>query len=371
MKWGEPSLHLEQLAGFHASPHGATWRQLAEQYRGAFAEALRGALVVLGREDERRAELYAWDPDRDRWLRLTNTGATVVAVLPGPAGSSLVAYVAYRELSGPGDPKAAVERPRVAVIDLAGGKVGREIAFDDVGELTLGWRAGKTAADEPTLVATTRGDDAATGWTLDWKRGQKKKAKKAAPGKDALVVARGQVRRLRLPVGKVTADWDDDGLASAIRLDTTRKNVEAPAGLLIDGHQLIWSPDRERLAMVAVPEGDCEAAATLLVVDAATGTVREIGKAAAPAPIRVDAAQLAYTDGDVVRIVDATTGEAAGQLASAGGVATAILDRSCRPPDEEVLFAPAPEEDVEAAAEEAPPAAPPVDAGAAPPPDAR
>jgi hypothetical protein len=347
-KWGERSLTLPLFEGFLASPHGEAWRALAEDYRAAFGEAARRAVMVLGRvgaprggELDRRAELYGWDPGTGRWLRLSRTAGTVVAALPGPEGSGLVAYVAYRDLSRPGDRSSAVKRPRVAVVDRASGRVSREMAFTDVDELRLGWKA--VAGDDPQVVVVIDGGPDEGAWLVDWKRGHKKKPpakSKLSPGKDTLIVSRGQVLRRQLPAG-VTADWDDDGLASAIRLDATRKTVTPPAGLVVDGHGLVWSPDRARLALVALADdGDCAAPARLFVVDAGTGKLREIGQAAAPSPTWVDDARLAFTAGDRVRVVEVASLGVETELISEGGVATAIVDRPCAPAaEEETLFA--------------------------------
>lgn len=347
-KWGERSLTLPLFEAFLASPHGEVWRALAEDYRAGFGEAARRAVIVLGRQAprgddlDRRTEVHGWDPGTGRWLRLSRTGGTVIAALPGPEGSGLVAYVAYRELNRPGERSGALERPRVAVIDRASGRVSREMAFDDVDELRLGWKA--KPGDDPDVVVVIDGGHDEGAWLVDWKRGHKKKppaSQKLSPGKDALIVARGQVRRKRLAAG-VTADWDDDGLASAIRLDATRKTVTPPAGLVVDGHGLVWSPDRARLALVALPDdGDCAAEATLFAVDAGTGKLRELGKSAAPAPIWVDDARLAYTAGDRVRVVEVASARVERELTSEGGVATAIVDRACADAavEEEALFA--------------------------------
>ncbi len=348
VRWGERSVALKAFDAFLASPAGEAWRQLVEEYRAVFAEAVRGAVVVLGRspggsELAGRAEVYAYAPGTQRWLRLTHTGGTVVAALPAPDGGK-VAYVAYRKLGEAGATRdEALTTPGVAVIELATGRVGREIELAGVSDLRLGWKPGK--GGEPTLVAATRSptEKQKRTWVLDWKRRQKTE-EKVSVGKDALVVARGVARRLRAPVAGVTADWDDDGLASAIRLDDTRKTVTPPAGLVVDGHALVWSPDHARLALVAVVEGDCAAPARLFVVDAGTGKLRELGGAASPAPAWIDATHVAYTSGDRVIVVDATTAKPDGELTSTAGVATAIVSRPCAPPSDEALFAPGPDE---------------------------
>lgn len=349
-KWGERSLVLPLFEAFLASPHGEAWRALAEDYRAGFGEATRRAVIVLGRDGAPRGEVYGWDAGGARWLRLSRTGGTVVAALPGPEGSGLIAYVAYRDLNRADERRGALKRPRIAVIDRSSGRVSRELAFTDVDELRLGWKP--VQGDDPQVVVVIDGGKDEGAWQVDWKRGHKKKppaSQKLSVGKDAVIVARGQVHRRRLPDG-ITADWDDDGLASAIRLAATRKTVTPPAGLVVDGHGLVWSPDRARLALVTLPDdGDCAAPATLFVVDAGTGKLREIGQSAAPAPIWVDDTRLAYTAGDRVRIVEVASARVERELTSAGGVATAIVDRACSDAaaEDEALFAPAVEDEVD------------------------
>ncbi len=357
-KWGERSLTLPLFDAFRASRWGQAWATLAEHYRVAFAAAAPTALIVLGRDGVagasalgRRAEIYGYVPASRRWLRLSRTGGTVVAALPAP-GTGLLAYIAYRDLArrdAPGGQGAALARPRVAVIDLGTGRVSREIALADVTDLRLWWKAGK-AGDDPDLALRIAGGDDAGLWTVDWKRAHKKrpaKGQKLPTSNDAIAVARGAVRRHRMPVAGITADWDDDGLASAIRIERTRRTVSSPAGLLIDGNSLQWSADGARVLLVATPVADCAAPARVFVVDAGTGKLRPVGQGVAPAPIWLDATRAALTDGDRVRVVDVTSGRLDEELTSAGGVATAIIDRRCATPDDEALFAAPADDDLE------------------------
>ncbi len=82
----------------------------------------------------------------------------------------------------------------------------------------------------------------------------------------------------------VTADWDEQSLASAIRIGTSNRVVSVPSPGLIDGNTAAWSPDRVRVAFVAQLDDHCAAGAVntaAFVADAATGRTRELERAAA------------------------------------------------------------------------------------------
>ena len=85
----------------------------------------------------------------------------------------------------------------------------------------------------------------------------------------------GGARLHRVPPDGISADWDDQGLASAIRIGTSNRVVTVPGQ--IDGNTIAWSPDRAHLAFVAQLDDHCDAAtrssAAAFVADAATGAV--------------------------------------------------------------------------------------------------
>ena len=104
------------------------------------------------------------------------------------------------------------------------------------------------------------------------------------PGRRAAMLAERVARRHRPhrapapPAGRdVSADWDDQSLASAIRIGTSNRVVIAPSPGLIDGNTLVWSPDRSarsrssRSSTDRLHAGHAERAA--FVADAATGIV--------------------------------------------------------------------------------------------------
>ncbi|MCE9578110.1 MAG: hypothetical protein K8W52_33600 [Deltaproteobacteria bacterium] len=319
-KWGERSLTLPLFADFRASPYGAAWLRVAEKYRDAYGAALARAVIAIGRpvaskhpRDPRQpSEVFAYDPVDKRWLRLTRSGGTIAAVLDAP-GAPFLAYVALR---GAG----ASARVRIGAIDRASGKVGRELDLGAQPRLALAWRPSKNG--EPSLeVELPAGHHASAVWRVDWRRGSKTRGKGPLPG-HGVAVAGGAASRDRLPIANVTADWDDDHVASAFRIETSGKTIEPPK--VVDGDTMTWSPDGVRLAYASLPEGPCTARqhVRVEVVHAATGKLRSLGTADAPGQVRwVDGGRVAYVVDDAIRVVDASTGAEIARLAGGGGLA--------------------------------------------------
>jgi hypothetical protein len=80
----------------------------------------------------------------------------------------------------------------------------------------------------------------------------------------------------------VIADWDDQGLASAIRIGRSNRVVSIPSPGLIDGNTATWAADRSRLAFVAQLDDECtpgSIASAAFVADAATGKLHELERA--------------------------------------------------------------------------------------------
>lgn len=339
-KWGERSMELAVFEPFRATPAGAGWMRAADEYRSALSQDVSGALVVIARtaaprmprgDDERvefRAELYGVVGD-GRWIRLTRTGGDVVGALPA-SGRPLVAYAAYDAVARkPG--ASSIRALRVGVVDLSTGRAGREVVLRDVQEMMLGWVMRGT---EPALVAKVKTGAGSALQAIDWHRGEIAATQLKAP-RDGLRIRPLAAERRRLPIAGVAADWDDAGTASALRIDKSKK-VVAPGGAMIDGHSVTWAPDGTRLAFATAAEDPCgEGAArdvTVQVVDAASGRARVVHRGTGvPSPQWLDASRLAVVDGDAVRIVDASSGQALSKLGGGGGVATSVFGetRAC------------------------------------------
>ena len=345
-KWGERSLVLPALAAFRDTPAGQGWVRAADEHRAALAAALADSVLVVARSApprlprlgdgenrvEQRAELYAVAMGGSRWLRLTRTGGAVVGAVAA-SGRPLVAYAAYREVVR-GSGSTAVRDLKIGVVDLSTGRTGREVELRDVHEVTLGWAV---RGAEPTLVARVVPARLAAAaspprtYAIDWRQGQKR-GTDLPPPRDGLRVRALSAERRRLPVAGVTADWDDAGTASALRIDKSKK-VVAPGGAMIDGHSMVWSPDGARLAFATAAEDPCGDGAardvSVYVVDAASGRARVVNKGTGvPSPSWLDANRLAFVDGDGVRVVDAGSGKELSRLRGGGGVVTAALGES-------------------------------------------
>jgi hypothetical protein len=350
-KWGERSLDLALFAPFRATPAGAAWERAGARHRELYRDAVARAVVVVARPvpagetgegRDRRGDLYAHDEATGRWLRLTRTGGAVAAGLEAPS-APLHAYVAYRAIRT-GRAGAELVEVAVGVVDRTTGKLGREVALGDAAAIGLAWRNGRGEPRLEVEVTPAGPKPTAQRWRLDWRRGSKTRLAEASAG-DRLEVTPAGARRVRPPAAGVRADWDG-GAASAFRIDSSRKTVAPPA--LVDAATLIWSPDEARLAFATAPadpcgEGDARAV-RYFVVDAASGRLREIGRGDGAGQLRwIDAARIAVTAGDTVRVIDAARGDERAALAGGQGVALdtlAPLRRCASAADDEGPFAP-------------------------------
>jgi WD40-like Beta Propeller Repeat len=262
-KWATASLRQPALQPYLATTEGQAWRRRVEDDRPAYAAALARSIAVIADGD-----LYAFDPGGPRWYRLTRTYGGVIAAFASPDGRQL-AYVSRTRK------KAAATPPHVTVgvVDLATGRSHRSI------ELAPGPFAIAFETAKPTGFWVGQG---ATAHVLD-ASGIATATKRHRPHGPFLELTRtGAIRHHRLPVASISADWDDQSLASAIRIATSNRVVTVPSPGLIDGNTLAWSPDRSHLAFVAQLSDRCTPGTpngAAFVADAATGTVTELARA--------------------------------------------------------------------------------------------
>ena len=260
-KWGMASLDVPALAAFRATSTGEAWRRRVEADREAYLAALARSTIVNAGGD-----LFAFDPQLARWHRLTRTGGLVLGGLATP-DTREIAYVAR----GQG---AHQKELGVGVVELARGHTIRPIAVGHAGPLIV------AHGDKP--VGFWIGGGKPIRWrVLADARLRPTPAKAKRPPGAWLEIKGTSLRRNALPRGTVFADWDEHGLASAIRIGSSNRVVSAPGGL-IDGNSAAWSPTKAQLAFVARLDDTCTPgaiAAAAYVADAATGKLVELERA--------------------------------------------------------------------------------------------
>lgn len=268
-KWGQASLELPGMQGFLATPAGVAWRRRVEQDRRRFAEAIARAVIVTA-----GGEVYGVELAPRRWYRLTRSTGVVVGALAVPAAHR-IAYVARTRRKAA---RGSTRELGIGVVDLLGVKTWLPIPLG-AGPVAIAY-----SARPPLGLWIGTGAARAAQWRQldDEYRLHPLPPRTARPAGPWLEVTTRAVHLHALPPD-ITADWDDQSLASAIRIGTSNLVISVPSPGLIDGNTAAWSPDRVRVAFVAQLDDHCAAGAVntaAVVADAATGRLRELERAA-------------------------------------------------------------------------------------------
>ncbi|MBA3392441.1 MAG: hypothetical protein H0T89_07355 [Deltaproteobacteria bacterium] len=351
-KWGQASLELPALRSFLATQTGQAWRRRVEQDRSLYLAALAQAVVVTAVGD-----LYAFDPEAARWHRLTRTYGLVIGALRVPATNRIV-YVTRQRAKLPKERRLAV-----GIVDLARGRTARPVDLTSGGLASPGLAAigpvtisyAQKANPGVWIGAPVKRSPAVAGSlhlgrsrTLAWHRVDDENKLVALPPKTvrpsgpwleiAATQAAGAVRLHGLPLANVTADWDEHGFASAIRIGKSNRVIAVPSPGVIDGNSATWSADRARLAFVARLSEECVPDAinsAAFVAAPATGQLQELERAADGLAVEwVGDRKLAIAGDRGVSIVD-LDGARPVLLAGAEGLVTPRQRPACTQPDPE------------------------------------
>lgn len=251
-KWALASLEQPALQTWLQTPAGTAWRRRVEQDRAVYVTAIGRGVVIASHGD-----LYAFDPETSRFLRLTRTYGGVVGALAMRANHR-IAYVTHTKSGKLG----------VGLVNLTTGRTSHPIAV---------------AGPALRIAANAKGVAIRIGnaWSVMDDDGHMRPLAPPPKPTEWLDVTGRTARLHRAAPDGVAGDFDDQGLASAVRISQTSRTLSVPGQ--IDGSTIAWSPDRAHLAFVAQLDDSCTKpnamTAAAFVADPSTGHVDEIERA--------------------------------------------------------------------------------------------
>ena len=380
-RWGGAALKDPDLEPIASSPLGSRLESMVAVYRDQFVRAARAGLLVVARRSAfkeptrpkkagapyklaSRAEVFAYQLDTRRYVRLTRTGFQVLGFLVSPSGDEL-AYVAASQLRpgqapGPGSEgtppvlaglqigvvslaapeaattPAALKSARTLVLEYLPGNELVATAHDPRGWWELGEAHAfsidrSTGKATPTTPPVQAGDGAprapAPGAAADAGPVAASADPSAVPSDRRLVVRYETVElEVRGDAHGVAADWNpENGTVEEFVIEASRKRVQLPPGEQARRDSITWSPDRARLAFATAGDPCAEQAldrqSALYVVDAESGKLRHVVRGSARLQPRfADPATVAFEDEQgTIHLYDAAVAREVGRLENRPG----------------------------------------------------
>ena len=315
------------LVDFLATPHGKAVAALSNAIRGEYGKRIASGVWVVARRSTfkwpkdygvqystSRGELYAYDRELKRYLRLTHTDHAVDAFVRAPAGD-VVALVGYDKIDRPKDGEASLARPWVQPIDA---KQWTALGPRALPAATRALVVGYGAGDE--LVVAANGQSA----SLDRTTG------KLAPIEAGALDPRVEVtlddgRAHRQP--GVTLVRAPDGNIAGIKTPSGVA-IQIPESGLAAESTIIAAPDGAHVAFATVVDPCAkDTAPSLYIADGKSGALRHVLSAKSRFATRwIDATTLAYEDGDdAIRLWDTSIMREVGKLEDKAGLALDVL----------------------------------------------
>jgi hypothetical protein len=338
----------EDLKAFFATPHGASVQEVRGKIKAEYERRITsGVLLVARRSPFRwlpvkgsgeyatsRGELYAFDRETKRYLRLSHTEHLATGFVRSAAGHEVL-LLGYDKLerakptSKDDDPTPAISNAWIEVIDAASwARVGKRVPLGPAREISAGYGPG-----DQILVATAPangrwGVGPATTWSLDRTTGKLTKVTVAPPV--PRIVSMLEEARLIRAAGGVQATWTGDP-PTAPSLSAGGATINVPESGAAAQATVALSPDKAHVAFAtAVDPCAKDVAPSLYVADARTGALRHLLTSKSRFATRwIDAATLAYEDGaGAIRLWDPTRDGRGGQvllLENKHGIALDVL----------------------------------------------
>jgi hypothetical protein len=344
-KYGANLAGEKDLEPFMATQHGASVKELAakigEDYK---TRAASGLLLVARRSSFKwpdkpdvqysttRGELYAYDRELKRYLRLTHTNDSVAGFVRSPSGSE-IAVLGFDKIDRPkgDDATPLIVRAFVITIDTKDWKPGQKTTINGPArEVSLGYGAG-----ENLLVATAPangrwGVGAPVVSSIDRSTGKATKVQTDMP-LPRIVFSLEEGRLMRVPPDQVKATWAGDP-PTAPTLTVGEKQIAVQ-----ESHQATRATvalGSTHLAFAtAVDPCAQDTAPSLYVADIKSGTQKHLLTAKSRFTTRwLTPTLLAYEDGDgAIRLWDSAKGREEMKLENKPGLALDVLSLAPAP----------------------------------------
>lgn len=326
-----------ELKEFFTTPHGQSVTALAAKIKDDYAKRIATSVWMIGRRSSfkfpkdpgvqpatSRGEVYAYDRESRRYLRLTHTNHRVDAFVRAPGGTE-VAIVGFDKIDRekpPSTKPATLAAVWLQVLDTTEWKpLGAKVSLGAAQTVELGYGAGDQ------LIVSVDG----TTSTVDKTTG--KLAKGGTPPLPRIALSLEEARTIRAPDG-IEAAWSGDppvttslkaAGGAAIAIPESGAAAQSAVALAPGGARVAFSTYVDPCAKDVSP--------SLYVADTKKGTLKHLLTAASRFATKwLDANTLAYEDGEgAIRLWDATTGREAVRLDNKVGIALDALSLSPAP----------------------------------------
>jgi len=306
-KYGPSLADDDDLKAFRATGHGQSVLALAQKIKDDYAKRIASGVLVVARRSpfkwpaqpgvqssSSRGELYAFDRDTKRFLRLTHTDQ-VTGFVRSPTGTE-TAVIGFDKVDHPkaDDQPSLFARPWLLVLDADWKPVGPRVNLPSAREVSVGYGPG-----DQLLVTTAP----ATGrWTVgpatvqavDRSTGKLAKVAGSAP-LPRISMTLDEGRLLRSPEG-IAAAWSGDPPATTSFKTALGGSVSVPESGSTAQASIAVGPGGAHVAFATFVDPCAkDLAPSLYVADGKSGTLKHLLTAPSRFASRwIDANTLAY-----------------------------------------------------------------------------
>ncbi|HEY4180183.1 MAG TPA: tetratricopeptide repeat protein [Kofleriaceae bacterium] len=339
-KYGPALLEDKDFTEFLATPHGDAVKALAQRIGADYAKRVASGLWLVGRRSTfkwptqsgaqsatTRGELYAYDRETKRYLRLSHTDHKVAGYVRSPSGKE-IALLGWDRIdhAKADDDASTFAAGWVIVLDTTTWQpIGKRIALPAAREYSIGY------ADDQLLAGTAQEDGR---WStkdpqtlaLDEATGKATKSTAMLPV-PRIAVTLDEGRLVRAPEGLV-AVWSGEPPTTPSFKTGGGTEIAIPESHAAWQSSFAVAPTSGRVAFATAVDPCAKGVeSSLYVSDGKTASLKHLLTMKSRFANRwLDADTLAYEDGKgSIRLWDATTARQSARLENAAGIALDVL----------------------------------------------